>query len=104
MNGFLNAGTSTDLLLAVGGCPTGPIPAGYWFALMNTFGWEFCLGGNNVAVDCTVIPSAYPNDHIGFTNNSPIPAPCCYNFGFCGTCIPISIESESWGSIKSMYR
>jgi hypothetical protein len=28
MNGFLNAGTATALLLAVGGCPSGPVVAG----------------------------------------------------------------------------
>jgi hypothetical protein len=28
MNGFLNAGTATELLIAVGGCPRGPLVAG----------------------------------------------------------------------------
>ena len=52
-NGFLNAGTVTHILVAVGGCPTGPVVAGTWTVLY---------------------------------------------FG------PVSVESESWGNIKAMYR
>ncbi|MEZ5066618.1 MAG: hypothetical protein R3B81_17950 [bacterium] len=52
-NGFLNAGTVTHILVAVGGCPSGPVVAGMWTVLY---------------------------------------------FG------PVSVESESWGNIKAMYR
>ncbi|GJM44483.1 MAG: hypothetical protein DHS20C21_13250 [Gemmatimonadota bacterium] len=52
-NGFLNAGTPTHILMAVGGCPTGPVLAAYLLVL---------------------------------------------NLG------PVSVESQSWAGIKSMYR
>ncbi len=102
-NGFLNAGTATSLLLAIGGCPNGPIAAGNWPCSTAAPAWEFCLGGLNSTVNCDPIPVLWVNDHMGFTNGD---APtCCLRFLVCGIpCGPVSIEDASWGSIKSLYR
>ncbi|MEZ5066617.1 MAG: hypothetical protein R3B81_17945 [bacterium] len=53
MNGVLNAGTGTEVLMAVGGCPQAPFLAGSLLVLYTG---------------------------------------------------PVSVESESWGDIKAMYR
>jgi hypothetical protein len=38
LNGFLNAGTDTHLMLAVGGCPFGPLVAGRILVYDGTIG------------------------------------------------------------------
>jgi hypothetical protein len=101
-NGFLNAGTPTNLLLAVGGCPNGPLNAGNWLAIPLMPAWEFCLGGNNVTVNCDINPLPFPNDTHGLTNGG---APTTCVSGMDDNCQPIvSVESASWGNIKSLYR
>jgi hypothetical protein len=101
-NGFLNAGTSTNLLLAIGGCPSGPIQAGNWPAFSSVAAWEFCLGGLNSTVNCDPLPVITANDHKGFSNNG-FPRSC--QVGMNDDCSPIvSVEDASWGSIKSLYR
>src|SRR5262245_55926834 len=42
-NGFLNAGTPTNLLLAVGGCPGGPVVVANLLVITNAPG-NMCLG------------------------------------------------------------
>ena len=42
LNGFLNAGGATNLLLAVGGCPYGPVAAGNFLISANAPG-QYCL-------------------------------------------------------------
>jgi hypothetical protein len=104
-NGFLNAGSSTGLLLAVGGCPDGPIAAGNWIIQAHVPSWELCLGGNNLSVDCQINPVAWPNEHLGFANQTDLSGACCSLFGPCEEhCGTVSVDSESWGGIKSMYR
>src|SRR4030095_5695876 len=55
MNGFLNAGTATHVLLAVGGCPQAPLIAGSVLAF-HTSSFAICIGGSNVTVDCSPNP------------------------------------------------
>jgi hypothetical protein len=101
-NGFLNAGNANNLLLAVGGCPNGPVNAGSWLALPVMPAWEFCLGGNNVTVNCDINPIPFPNDTHGFANGG---APTACVNGMDDNCQPTtSVESSSWGTIKSLYR
>jgi hypothetical protein len=105
MNGFLNAGSATNLLLAVGGCPNGPLLTGSWIVNIVDAEFNLCLGGLNVSVNCDVSPLPFLNDHLGYANNSVLE--CCGGFEWfiCGvTCGPVSVESESWGRIKSQYR
>jgi hypothetical protein len=47
MNGFLNAGNVTNLLLAVGGCPGGPLIAGT-ILILHFAPVAICLTGANV--------------------------------------------------------
>ncbi len=99
MNGFLNAGTSTELLLAVGGCPHGSIVAGG--ILVLDLPGDICpcasaANGLNVTVECGTL-ALIPNDYWGYSNSgSPCQTPdLCFSF---------SVEDESWGSTKSLYR
>ncbi len=136
-NGFLNAGSATNLLLAVGGCPNGPINAGNWLMIPVSPAWQFCLGGNQLTVDCQVNPVAWPSDVWGFANGG-APLTCiegftqecypefctgwycdpetgeCYQDGcycsecngpeICADCKLISVETNSWGKVKTLYR
>ncbi len=95
----MNAGTATNLLLAVGGCPNAPIVAGSWIGLSSVAAWEFCLGGANLTVNCDPFPEIFPHEHKGFANG-----------GFPGTCRvgkqcdPFPVETTSWGKVKTLYR
>jgi hypothetical protein len=101
--GFLNAGHQTECpLLAIGGCPPGPIRAGYFLVLGSETGGAACITdcvttGENITVDCQPYPAAHPNAWIGFASDGS--APC--TGGFCG---PIPVRDTSWGGIKSFYR
>ncbi len=101
-NGFLNAGTATNLLLAIGGCPDSPLAAGSWPAFSSVAAWEFCLGGLNVTVNCDPLPAITANDHKGFSNNG-FPRSCQSGLDFeCEH--PHSVEPTSWGKVKTLYR
>ncbi len=101
-NGYLNAGGAGNLLLAVGGCPTGPVVAGSWTFFGSTPG-DICLvpsafSGTRATVDCDiVVPHVIPIEAKGF------------DYGADGLscdedlCV-VSVESSSWGSVKSLYR
>jgi len=98
LNGFLNAGNATHLLLAVGGCPQAPNVAGS-ILIFHAAPLSVCLGGANVTVDCFINPQAWPNVWIGYAASG-VP-PCSSGRSACGT---DSIEGTSWGKIKSTYR
>jgi len=102
-NGFLNAGNATSLLLAVGGCPPGPIVAGSWLVLHSSPG-DLCLGPGGqptpVTVDCSANPSAHPADYIGYSDTTP----CTHFESGSQLCETTSVEESSWGMIKSIYR
>jgi hypothetical protein len=99
-NGYLNAGTATHLLLAVGGCPNAPVRAGSWLIIKAT-PVDMCPGGANVTVDCSADPSAWPNDFIGYSEAG-VPCEDLRPEDLCG--VTTSVEESSWGSIKSLYR
>lgn len=94
----LNAGDATHLLLAFGGCPTGPVAVGYWIVLKQA-PLELCLGGTNVTVDCDPAPTAWPHEWLGFKDSG---GPCGLTTE-CGI-IHVGVDDSSWGSIKGLYR
>ena len=91
--GFLNAGGSTNLLMAATACPHGPVVAGS--ILILDLPGEICLcpaaaNGNLVTVECATL-ALITNTWTGYSNTA-IP------------CESDAVESETWGSIKSLYR
>jgi hypothetical protein len=102
MNGFLNAGTATALLLAVGGCPSGPVLAGSFSVGPDAFlpDIEICLvpsALNNRSITVACGGTGYQNDAVGFKKTGP--ASCVQPL-----CQPVSVESSTWGQIKGLYR
>ena len=98
MNGFLNAGNATNLLLAVGGCPNAPVVAGS-ILITHFVPVAVCLGGANVTVDCSPNPQAWPHDRKGYADAA---LPLCLSDT--ATLCVVSVEESSWGTIKSLYR
>ncbi len=136
-NGYLNAGSATNPLLAVGGCPNGPLNAGSWLMIPVAPAWQFCLGGNKLTVDCQINPIAWPSDVKGFANGGGsvtcvegMPENCsdeaCFGWfcdsetgecyvdlcacghcdgpEICAECQVVSVETSSWGKVKTLYR
>jgi hypothetical protein len=99
MNGYLNAGNATHLLLAVGGCPSAPVVAGS-ILILHFAPLAVCLEGARVTVDCSPNPQAWPSDVKGYADAG---LPLCLSDS-AGLCTPVSVEESSWGSIKSLYR
>ena len=105
MNGYLNAGTATELLLAVGGCPNAPVVAGQILTLQNAPG-EYCIvpsqaTGTNGTVDCRAAPELHNNRTTGYTNAGGLPNCDERNPGLCNV---TSVDASSWGQIKGLYR
>jgi hypothetical protein len=102
-NGFLNAGGPAQLLLAVGGCPSGPTLAGSFLVFDAAgLGFHLCLAasqanGLNVSVECGTL-EVYGNDFIGYASDAS--APCASGEDLC----IVAIAARSWGSIKNLYR
>lgn len=105
LNGFLNAGTPNEVLLAVGACPTGPMLAGEILLMVNTPGRLcFCPSDANayrVTVDCSSAPELWGVTWIGLDVGSGSGV-CEEGWAACAT--PTSVEASSWGTIKSLYR
>jgi hypothetical protein len=102
LNGFLNAGGATNLLLAVGGCPNGPVVAGS--VLVLDLPGDVCIvpaaaNGNNVTVECGTL-ALIANDYRGYANLGPP----CDSTPSVTLCDIYAVEDDSWGSIKSLYR
>jgi len=100
MNGFLNAGTATNLLLAVGGCPSAVVVAGR-ILILHFAPLAVCLGGANVTVDCSPNPQAWPHERRGYTDAD---LPLCLTDSEFLCVWPVSVEKSSWGWIKNIYR
>jgi hypothetical protein len=95
----LNSGDTFHLLLSAGGCPSVPMVAGS-ILLLHTQPMFVCLGGANVTVDCLVDPpQAWPHLHHGYADVGQLPCPDNTDL-----CAPVSVEQQSWGSIKNVYR
>jgi hypothetical protein len=91
INGFLNAGTNVDLNLAVGGCPAGPVVAGYWSMFSLGSNATLCLQNNSstgrrVTLDCQTVPQEL---HVPYG---------CFHIG------TTAVEPRSWAMIKAVYR
>ena len=104
LNGFLNAGSGTNLLLAVGGCPTGPIAAGditvFYFGGPGSMCIVNSINNIRVTVDCTSpTPSAWDLHANGW---DALTAPACYEVG--PGCGGDAVEPHNWGGVKSLYR
>lgn len=108
VNGFLNAGGPTNLLLAVGGCPTGPMIVGQW-TVFGTSGRmrlaKAALSGEASTVDCETTPPGqwfWPEQmrFVGAATDDQATSLQDWGNG-CGT-DPVS--PSSWGSVKSLYR
>ena len=102
---FLNAGGPSDLLLAAGGCPEGPVLAGSW----NLFGpasvaGDYCLvpsvrSAQRVTVDCNAIgPQPWPITFKGFNASGGVAA--CTDVVLCTS----PVTATSWGAVKALYR
>jgi hypothetical protein len=102
--GFLNAGSPTELLLAIGGCPDGPRRAGNILTL-NAIQGQYCFrpsAANGVmgTVDCSPNPQLWAMDFIGLSCGDG--EPCFHGTADCTE--PVSVEETSWGHIKTLYR
>jgi hypothetical protein len=105
MNGFLNAGSATQPLLAVGSCPLGPVAAGNMLILSNAAA-EYCIvpssaNAVNGTVDCRPAPELHPNAIVGFSNTGSPPSCDDRNPLLCN---PVPVEATSWGEVKGLYR
>ncbi|MFN8176384.1 MAG: hypothetical protein U0167_00495 [bacterium] len=103
LNGFLNAGSGTNLLLAVGGCPSGMVVAGDIAVLYFGGAGSLCIVNSindiRVTVDCTSpTPSAWDIHATGWNALTP---PACSEIL---DCRPDAVEPYHWGAIKSLYR
>ncbi|MGH2570851.1 MAG: hypothetical protein ACRDGR_06475 [bacterium] len=100
MNGFLNAGGTSNLLLAVGGCPEGPVLAANLLVLDAP--GTLCLvpsaaNGVRGTVDCDELrPSLWNVDWIGYSSRGD----ACRVGVLCDS----PLESQAWSQVKSRYR
>ncbi|MFN8176389.1 MAG: hypothetical protein U0167_00520 [bacterium] len=102
LNGFLNAGSGQNILIAVGGCPPGPIAAGDITVFYLGGAGSMCVVNsiNNirVTVDCTSpTPRAWDLKAVGW---DALGTPACNE----SLCSPTAVEPQSWGGVKSLYR
>jgi hypothetical protein len=102
-NFIINAGSTSSLQLAIGGCPHGPVMVGT-IAVLNTTGTgaAVCLEGQNQTVDCDQItPTVFDHAVHGASTDASL-APCGVDFQL--LCGPVSTAPSSWGAIKGLYR
>lgn len=101
MNGFLNAGGTTNLLLAVGGCPEGPVVAANLLVidLPGTLCFAPTPGtGNRGTVDCRdPVPELWSLDWIGYDSRG---TTACRG----GTLCDSPLDPQAWGQVKGRYR
>lgn len=104
LNGFLNAGGASQLILAIGGCPVGPLLAGRW-TLFGLAPGDICLVesslvGGRTAADCSApTPGIWPIRATGFRWSHDGTAAC--NDAPCGATV---VEPVTWGRTKGLYR
>jgi hypothetical protein len=100
MNGFLNAGGTSNLLLAVGRCPEGPVVAATLLVLDAP--GTLCLvpsaaNGVRGTVDCDELrPSLWNVDWIGYSSRGDV----CRAGVLCDS----PLEDQAWGAVKGRYR
>jgi hypothetical protein len=100
-NGFLNAGSTTNLLLAVAGCPCGPVVAANLLviSLPGTMALAPSSTQTKGTVDCSPNPSLWAINWAGLGIGG-VPPPSKGNPG----CFVTNLEQKSWAKIKAMYR
>lgn len=109
MNGFVNVGSPTELLLGSFTCRTGPLVVGSWFAIGQGTG-TFCLGpsaarGVIASTHCEQAPPYnYPIRLVGYEVG--LPEPSCYDEIAASLSCTSSVRTDkaSWGRLKSLYR
>ena len=101
LNGVLNAGTATELLLSVGGCPSGGLLAGVFAVGGDAFlpDIEICLvpsaaNNRNITVACGGL--GYNNVTIGFAKTG--------GAGCVGSGCFDAVTDNSWGKVKALFR
>jgi hypothetical protein len=96
--GFLNAGSMTSPMFVAAGCPESVVLVAS-ILIQHDFPGFLCFGpsinGKNETIDCSENPAIFPNHYVGYASEG-------YSCYF-GQCLD-SVEPESWGSIKSLYR
>jgi hypothetical protein len=100
-NGFLNAGNATNLLLAVGGCPSSRCSR-VWTLFDAIVGLRRASAARVVDATCSI--AGDPHGVTGFgTGANPA---CGVVFAGGDGCNPpvVSVESSTWGSLKALYR
>lgn len=109
LNGFLNAGPApanahAELLIAVGGCPNVATLAAQIGMGPDAFvpAVDVCIVNSNannrsITIDCAT-GSGNVNDFRGFSKGG---VPCESGATLCP---PVSVEAQTWGSIKGLYR
>lgn len=107
-NGFLNAGSGTSLLLAVGSCPTGPVVAGSWTVFGATGKVRLARaaagGGEATTVDCdTTTPGLFNwPDQVRLVGCGTNDAGALQDWG--NGCVTDPVNPTTWGSVKALYR
>lgn len=109
MNGFVNAGGATDLLVGDVMCRQGPVVVGHWVTFWDGPG-NYCLvpsswSGKLEAAHCEDAPPYYyPIRQVGFSVG--VPEPICYDqIAASLSCMATVGNGESsWGRTKSLYR
>jgi hypothetical protein len=98
--GWINTGSANNLFLSASGCPLGPMLAGAILIDVKEPG-SLCIGpvcGWKAVTSCGPNPSFFPVEWIGLNfGGGP-----CQKGSLCGA--PVSVETQSWGKIKAMYR
>lgn len=101
MNGFLNAGGTSNLLLAVGGCPEGPVVAANLLVidLPGTLCFATSPGtGNRGTVDCRdPVPELWSLDWIGYDSRG---SAACRGGSLCDS----PLDEQAWGQVKGRYK
>jgi hypothetical protein len=109
LNGVLNAGTPTELLLAIPGCPTGGAPQLLgWWTVWDT-GGTLCLepsesAGTLVMVTCGA--NAEPHSTVevfGFSSDTSSPCHVGQQYCVSASFPPVAVSASSWGKLKSTY-
>jgi hypothetical protein len=97
---YLFSGAPTDLLGVYDRAPACPTMVGI-VTVFDVAGGSLCLvpsGANDRNLTIGTDGNGYSNGFIGYSSDGSSP-------GASSTfCSPIAVESENWGSIKSMYR
>jgi hypothetical protein len=105
---FLNGGPDATHLQLVLGCEGGMTLVGS-FVANASYNGDICLvpsaaNGYNVSVDCGAASfGKHQNNTIGFSMNGTAD-PACSDLTVDGLCTTVSVEENSWGAIKGLYR